>query len=207
MIIAANFKTNHTRSSTEAYVRSVESFVEGEGITDEVMVFPPASALTVSNRLTIGCQNAFPIEKGSMTGEIGTEQLDEFGIKTVLIGHSERRHKLYESEDLIKAKFDFFSRKGYRIVFCIGEPLEINEQGLEAVIGYNRNQLEGIDTGYANLVVAYEPVWAIGTGVSATTDAIANTHNVGGLLIGTASWKPQTFCDILAVSKNLQNSQ
>jgi len=85
-ILAANFKTNHTRASTRAYVEALDTFLESSGYRDEVYLFPPATALdcfeTTSN-IRIGAQNAYPAEKGSFTGEIGLEQLQEFGIDTI----------------------------------------------------------------------------------------------------------------------------
>jgi triosephosphate isomerase (TIM) len=96
-IIASNFKTNHTRKSTKEFVDEVDNYLQNENIQNDVYIFPPATALddfeTVSN-LEVGTQNSYYAKNGSFTGEIGTEQLEEFNIKTILIGHSERRHKL-----------------------------------------------------------------------------------------------------------------
>jgi triosephosphate isomerase len=233
MILAANLKTNHTRRSFQEYLQAVTIFIQEETIGAEALVFPPATALRSSTAsVTVGAQNAYPIEKGSCTGEIGTEQLEEFGIQTILIGHSERRHQLGESLDLVRQKFDFFAGKGYRIVFCIGEPLAVKEQGIEAIMAYIKTQLEGIDLGYENLVLAYEPVWAIGTGKSASSEDIARIHaaikalcdkpllyggsakldncasilslkGVDGLLVGTASWESKGFCDMLQTTKTI----
>lgn len=234
-IIAANFKTNHTRKSTKEYIFKVNEFLNQNSLTNEVYIFPTATSLdeydTVSN-LTIGAQNAYPTDKGSFTGEIGTSQLDEFNIKTVLIGHSERRHVLGETQEEIATKFKFYSDLGYKIIYCIGEPLEVKEVGLEETLMYVWEQLVGIDVNYENLILAYEPVWAIGTGVTATIDDIKNVHNaikekinkpllyggsvkinniqeilnvqnVDGALIGTASWNADDFCKIIEISNNL----
>lgn len=235
MIIASNFKTNHTRKSTATFIDEVNSFLEKENISNDVYVFPTATSLdefnTVSN-LTVGAQNAYATAKGSFTGEIGTEQLDEFGIKTILIGHSERRHILGESQEEITKKFNFYKELGYTIVYCIGEPLEVKEQGIEKTLEYIYEQFVGIDTNYENLILAYEPVWAIGTGVTATNDDIKAVHsaikqkiskpllyggsvkvanvreicsidNVDGALIGTASWVVEDFKQIIENTKDL----
>ena len=86
-IIASNFKTNHTRKSTASFVKEVNDFLKTNEISNDVYIFPTATSLdsfdTVSN-FTIGAQNAYATQKGSFTGEIGTEQLDEFGINTIL---------------------------------------------------------------------------------------------------------------------------
>jgi triosephosphate isomerase len=235
MIIASNFKTNHTRKSTALFVNEVNDYMKENNISSEVYVFPTATSLdsfnTVSN-FSVGAQNAYPTVAGSFTGEIGTSQLDEFGIKTILIGHSERRHILGESQNKIAKKYDFYKELGYKIIYCIGEPLEVKNKGLEQTLEYIYEQFNEIDTKYENLILAYEPVWAIGTGVTATNDDIENIHraikekfpkpllyggsvkvenvrelcqipNVDGALIGTASWKTEDFIQILENTKDL----
>lgn len=236
MIIAANFKTNHTRASTAEYLSKVEAFLELEGITDEAMVFPPATALQGhEGQIIVGTQNAWAAENGAFTGEIGTQQLDEFGIKTMLIGHSERRHILGESQQLIAEKYAFYKELGYRIVYCIGEPLEVRDEGNEALMAYLEAQFEGIDLHYENLVIAYEPVWAIGTGrvpseheielihgaLSKKTEApllyggsvksdnaaaILAIPHVDGALIGSGALNAEDFCSIIMAANKL-NSQ
>ena len=233
MIIAANFKTNHTRASTQAYLQHVDAFLGREAVSDEIMVFPPATALQKApERIVVGAQNAWAAEQGAFTGEIGTQQLDEFGINTILIGHSERRHILGESQELIAEKFAFFKAKGYRIVYCIGEPLEVREEGNDALMRYLAAQLVGIDLHYERLVVAYEPVWAIGTGRVPSEEEIERIHgtlaemtaapllyggsvkvgnaeailalpHVDGALIGSGALDAGDFCEIIAIAKNI----
>ena len=234
-IIASNFKTNHTRKSTASFVSEVNDYLVKNSIKNEVFVFPTSTSLdsfnTVSN-FNIGAQNAYGVNSGSFTGEIGTIQLDEFGIKTILIGHSERRHILGETQAQIATKYEFYKNLGYKIIYCIGEPLVVNKFGLKKTLEYIYDQFVGIDTNYENLILAYEPVWAIGTGVTATTEDIENVHNaikekiskpllyggsvkvenvreicqipnVDGALIGTASWKIEDFIKILENTKDL----
>ncbi len=177
MIFAANFKTNHTRASTKAYIEVLSEKLLAKKSDDRVYIFPPATALDRhEGNFTIGVQNAYPTVNGAFTGEIGLEQLEEFGIKTILIGHSERRQFLGETQESVAKKFAFFQTNGFEILYCIGEPLEIRERGDEAVVRYLLSQFEGIDVGYEKLIVAYEPIWAIGTGRSATVKEIASTH-------------------------------
>lgn len=234
-IIASNFKTNHTRKSTALFINKVNDYLRSSEIKNEVYVFPTSTSLdlfdTVST-FSIGAQNAYATVAGSFTGEIGTTQLDEFEIKTILIGHSERRHILGETQNKIAKKYEFYKELGYKIIYCIGEPLEIKNQGLTKTLEYIYEQFEGIDTKYENLILAYEPVWAIGTGVTATNEDIKNIHNaikekiskpllyggsvkvenvreicqipnVDGALIGTASWKKEDFIQILENTKDL----
>jgi triosephosphate isomerase (TIM) len=177
MILAANFKSNHTRAKTAAYLEALEAFVVAQEIHDEIIIFPPATALMQKSlHVKVGAQNAFAVQNGAFTGEIALEQLEEFGIKTILLGHSERRHVLGESQELIAEKFSFYKEKGFRIVYCIGEPLEVREEGNEALLEYLEGQYEGIDFGYDNLIIAYEPVWAIGSGLTPTEDDIVLIH-------------------------------
>ena len=234
-IIASNFKTNHTRKSTSSFVKEVNDFLVSNRISNDIYIFPTSTSLnsfdTVSN-LIIGTQNAYATKNGSFSGEIGTEQLEEFEIKTILIGHSERRHILGESQEEIAKKFSFYSELGYKIIYCIGEPLEVKEQGIEKTLEYIYEQFVGIDTNYENLILAYEPVWAIGTGVTATNNDITSVHSaikskinkpllyggsvkvanvrdicalegVDGALIGTASWIIEDFKQIIENTKDL----
>ncbi|WP_456404570.1 triose-phosphate isomerase [Hydrogenimonas sp.] len=206
-IIAANFKTNHTRASTAEYVSRLDGWLAKNGYGMPVYLFPPATALDrfeTESDIRIGAQNAYPTVKGSFTGEIGMEQLDEFGVETILVGHSERRHILGESQAFIARKFAWFMERGLEIFYCIGEPLEVREAGEKAVRHYLVEQLEGIDTSYEKLTLAYEPVWAIGTGKTATPELIEQTHAVikaisdRPLLYG-GSVKPANIAEVLAV--------
>jgi len=179
MIYAANFKMNHTRKSTREYLMKLQLHHHKRRLEDRVIVFPSISAIdNYDVDFTIGVQNAYPAIRGAFTGEIGLEQLSEFNIKTILIGHSERRNILNESQEFIAKKFNFFKENNFEIIYCIGEPLSIREKGEEAVVEFLMSQFEGIDTNYSKLIVAYEPIWAIGTGESASIEEITNTHNV-----------------------------
>lgn len=234
-IIASNFKTNHTRSSTKKFVEKVNEYLKNENIENEVLIFPTATSLdtfSTQKNLKIGVQNAYGAVKGSYTGEIALEQINEFNIKTILIGHSERREIFNETQKDIAKKYEFYKSLGFQIVYCIGEPLEIKEQGIEKTLEYLFEQFDGIDTNYENLILAYEPIWAIGTGVTATIEDIKQVHsaiknriskpllyggsvklenikeiceieNVDGALIGTASWEVENFIKIIEKTKDL----
>jgi len=226
MIIAGNFKMNKTRRETETFLTELEKKIPA-GV--EVVIFPPMTAL-LSHRL-IGAQNGYPKEKGAVTGEVGLEQLREFKIDKILIGHSERR-KLGEGKDFLAQKFQFFKKHNFQIFFCIGEPLEVRQKGKKEVFRFLKGQLEGIDLGYSRLVVAYEPVWAIGSGMTPTPAEIEEVHrfikNVGaerviyggsvspknaqsileveevdGVLVGGASLKLETFLPIVEIGATI----
>ena len=204
MIIASNLKTNLTRSKTSSYIMDVENFLDEINSKQEVIVFPAQSSLNShSGKVIQGVQNAYTTVNGEFTGEIGTEQLDEFSIKTILIGHSERRHVLGETQESIASKFNYYKDLGYKIVYCLGEPLEVREEGDEVMMKYLELQYEGIDVNYDNLIIAYEPVWAIGTGLTPTLEDISKIHlklkekSTAPLLYG-GSVKVDTCADILA---------
>jgi len=235
MIIAANLKTNLTRSATDKYIHEIEKVATDSSA--EVVVFPAMTSLDSYNgdELIVGAQNAYPTINGAFTGEIGMEQLDEFGIKTILIGHSERRHILGESQEFLIEKFNYFREKNFKIVYCVGEPKSIREAGKEKMLTYISKQYEGIDTEYANLIIAYEPVWAIGTGLTPTLEDIEDIHtelkqkshapllyggsvkvnnakdvlavaNVDGILVGSAALNAADFNAMIRFSDEVLNA-
>ncbi len=223
MRFLANLKCNHTRASFAKYAEILDANLSAN---DDVTVFPPFSALDLAaHKFKLGAQNFYPCESGAHTGEIGKAMLDEFGVKSVLIGHSERR-ELGESEGLLRAKFDFAAEAGWQIVYCIGENLSVNEAG--GTKEFLAEQLKNIELGYERLLIAYEPVWAIGTGKSASAEQIegvlnfireqtsapllyggsVNVANIGeiagikncdGVLVGTASWDASKFLELIRV--------
>lgn len=223
MRFLANLKCNHTRASFAKYAQILDANLSAN---DDVTVFPPFSALDlVAHKFKLGAQNFYPCESGAHTGEIGKAMLDEFGVKSVLIGHSERR-ELGESEELLRAKFDFAVKAGWQIVYCIGENLSVNEAG--GTKEFLAEQLKNIDLSYERLLIAYEPIWAIGTGKSASAEQIeeilnfireqtsapllyggsVNAANIGGMagiancdgvLVGTASWDASKFLELIRV--------
>jgi triosephosphate isomerase len=204
MIIASNLKTNLTREKTISYLMDVENFLDSNSSNQEVLVFPAQSSLNPHHgKVVQGAQNAYATENGAFTGEIGLEHLQEFNVKTILIGHSERRHILGESQELLVEKFNYFKSHGFKIVYCVGEPLEVREEGEDVMMKYLELQYEGIDTSYENLIIAYEPVWAIGTGKTPTLEDITKIHlklkekSDAPLLYG-GSVKTDTAKDILA---------
>jgi triosephosphate isomerase len=237
MIIAANFKTNLTRKQTLQYVNELENFLTKNKISQEVLVFPAASSLNEhSGKVTIGAQNAYAVSNGAFTGEIGAEHLEEFGIKTILIGHSERRHILGETQEELVKKFNFYKNLGFNIVYCVGEPLEVREAGDKTMMQYISAQYEGIDTEYENLTIAYEPVWAIGTGLTPTLENIEAMHkdlkekshapllyggsvkvtnandvlalkSVDGVLVGGAALNVEHFSTMCKYAQEIQNNK
>ena len=232
MIIAANLKTNLTRLQTRTYIERLEGFLQIQDNRQDVFVFPAMTSLDhYKTQAVVGAQNGYPIRNGAFTGEIGLEHLQEFGIDTILIGHSERRHILGETQEQIVQKFNYFKAQGFTIVYCVGEPLEMREAGEAKMLEYISMQYEGIDTEYGKLIIAYEPVWAIGTGLTPTSEDIQKTHaqlkekssapllyggsvklnnakkimaieNVDGVLVGSAALDVDDFCQMIAFAQN-----
>ncbi|MEO1942010.1 MAG: triose-phosphate isomerase [Campylobacterales bacterium] len=225
MFLAANFKMHKTRREVENYLAQLEQ-VELDGV--EVRVFPPFTGL-LPHRF-IGAQNGFPAEQGAYTGEIGLEQLREFQIDKILLGHSERR-QLGESPQFIREKVEFYRAHNFEIFLCIGEPWEVRERG--EVEGYLKGQLEGIPLEYPKLRLAYEPIWAIGTGKTPTIEeigevgeflkglssapvvyggsvklqnieAILKLGPIDGALVGSASLQLETFLGMVEVAKKVK---
>ncbi|PAF52419.1 triose-phosphate isomerase [Helicobacter sp. 13S00477-4] len=226
-IIVANFKSNLTRVNTVKYLRYLDAKLQNLP-SRHIYIFPSMSSLCKDSfkNFQLGTQNAYPVYNGAYTGEIGLEALDEFCIKTIMIGHSERRYIFGETQKLCIEKFDFFSKKQFTIIYCIGESLSIRQQGLESTINFLKTQLKGIDFLYKDLIIAYEPIWAIGTGRSATIEQIKQTHHaikeicsapliyggsvneknaqeilqlpeVDGILVGSASLNAENFYHII----------
>ena len=233
MIVASNFKSTHTRRSTREFINTLIDYAKDN--ENEIRVYPSFTSLDCFElplHVKIGAQNFYPVQKGSFTGEISAEHLAEFDIKSVLIGHSERRHIIGETQAKVAEKFAFAVEQGWEIIYCIGEPKEVREAGLESVMEYLWSQFDNIDITYDNLIVAYEPVWAIGTGLTASLDDIKETHaalrekitapllyggsvkvenaqdvmsveNCDGVLVGTASWEVEDFCKMIAAANEL----
>lgn len=183
-MVAGNWKMHGTRASVAELTQGLGNMLIPEGI--EVAVFPPALFINEvidglkGKGIIVGAQNsAVQPEQGALTGEVAPSQLAEVGCKLVLIGHSERRQVIGESEEVLNRKFAAAQKSGLTPVLCIGETLQEREAGktLE-VVG---RQLSGVIdafgiAAFANAVIAYEPVWAIGTGLTASPQQAQDVH-------------------------------
>ena len=221
-IIAANWKMHKGPDEATDFIEEFENLIGGSSAVDIVLaptfVCLPAAKLALANSDTtqLAAQNCHYEEKGAFTGEISIGMLQEIGADYVIIGHSERRSIFGEDDALINAKAKALHAAGVKPIICIGETLEEREGGqLEAVL---RRQLEAGLEGLAaekmpETVVAYEPVWAIGTGKTAGPDeaqeAHAFTRKVLGELFGEdiaakiriqygGSVKPANTADLMA---------
>ena len=184
VIVAGNWKMNKTASEGAALVEALKPLVAD--VTDaEVVVCPPFTTLSAvveaakNSNIKVGAQNVHWAESGAFTGEISAAMLKETGVEYVIIGHSERRQYFGETDATVNARLQAALKAGLKPIVCIGETLEERESNrTEAVLGTQlREGLKGLDAATAaTLVLAYEPVWAIGTGKTATPEMAQETH-------------------------------
>ena len=180
--IGGNWKMNTDAQSASKLAREV---AQGLGASDaEVCVFPPFVYLrdvksACGDAVILGSQDIYHEPNGAFTGEISSEMLADCGVSAVLLGHSERRHVIGEDDALINAKLKRVIAAGMTPVLCIGETIDQRESGETDAVNERqlRAGLEGISADDASrLVVAYEPVWAIGTGKTATPQDAQDAH-------------------------------
>jgi len=185
-LIAANWKMYKTPAEAQHFVKAFLPLVAGHD-RDEIALFPSITSLGVviaavaGSNVAAGAQNMHFAEEGAYTGETSALQLTAIGSTHVLIGHSERRQYFGETDEIVNKKLHTALRHKLLPIVCVGEVLEEREAGLtdEVLVRQVRGALVGIgDEQAAPIVIAYEPVWAIGTGRVATPDIAAYAHSV-----------------------------
>ncbi|MFP4105394.1 MAG: triose-phosphate isomerase [Phycisphaerae bacterium] len=191
LFIAGNWKMN--TSSAEG-VELAKGLAETIGLVDEVemAVAPPFVYLAAINdavkgtNIGLSAQNVYTEDNGAFTGEVSTAMLKDVGCEYVILGHSERRHVIGETNELINKKVLKALADGLHVILCVGELLEEREAGktTDVVTEQVKIGLEGVSADQAeNLTIAYEPVWAIGTGKTASPDQAQEVHAmIRGLL-------------------------
>jgi triosephosphate isomerase len=185
-IFAANWKMNMGPSESEDFVKSILSKIQNQPFSCDVVIAPPfvslpkvSEALHNHHGIAVAAQNCSQFDSGAYTGEISVVMLRELLVHYVILGHSERRAIYGETDAMINAKLKKAREANLRPIFCIGETLEEREAGkLETVLRTQlRDGLAGLsDRDMVETVVAYEPVWAIGTGVTATSEQAQEAH-------------------------------
>ena len=183
-MVAGNWKMHGTRASVAELTSGLRNLALPSEV--EVAVFPPFLFINqvvdglAGKGIAVGAQNsAVQPEQGALTGEVAPSQLAEAGCKLVLIGHSERRQVIGETNEVLNRKFAAAQASGLKPVLCVGETLEEREAGktLE-VVGRQLNSIIdafGVAV-FANAIIAYEPVWAIGTGLTASPQQAQDVH-------------------------------
>ncbi|BCJ09048.1 MULTISPECIES: triose-phosphate isomerase [unclassified Pseudomonas] len=183
-MVAGNWKMHGTRASVVELTQGLGKLSLPSGV--EVAVFPPSLFINQvidgleGKGINVGAQNsAVQPEQGALTGEVAPSQLAEVGCKYVLIGHSERRQIIGEKDEVLNQKFAAAQKSGLTPVLCIGETLAEREAG-ETLEVVGRQLSSVIDAfgikAFANAVIAYEPVWAIGTGLTASPQQAQDVH-------------------------------
>ena len=183
-IIAGNWKMNKTVAESIELVEELQRLHADQTAVDVVVCPPYTSLKSVSDILSntqihLGSQNISAEDSGAYTGEISHEMLKELYVRYVIIGHSERREYFKESDDLINRKVLKALEKKLKPILCVGESLEQRESGIteEVVEKQIRLGLRDINPDmYSDVVIAYEPVWAIGTGKTATAQQAQDVH-------------------------------
>jgi len=181
--IAGNWKMHKTVSESVALAKELRERLAG--CKEKLLVAPAFTALAAvaevlkGSNILLGAQNMGPEEQGAHTGEISVLMLEDLGVKAVILGHSERRHSYLEGDALINKKVLLALKHSIEPILCVGETLEEREAGqLESVIGTQlREGLKGVDAAaLKSVTIAYEPVWAIGTGKTATPEDADAVH-------------------------------
>lgn len=184
VIISGNWKMYNTTAEAKALVEGLKADVEKIG-DREMIIFVPAIhlkevvAMTAGTKIKVGAQNMYFKEEGAFTGETSPKMVKDAGVEYILIAHSERRHVFGETDELINQKVLAAYQYGIKPVLCIGELLEEYEAGNSAAVCKQQlvDGLKGVSAEQMNdMVVAYEPVWAIGTGKVATPEIAESIH-------------------------------
>ena len=180
--IAANWKMQKTNSETEEFLNAFLPLVRGIDDVD-ILIAPPFTSLETASRLMkssnvlLGAQNVYFEESGAYTGEIAPSMLIAAGCSHVIIGHSERRQYFAETDEVVNRKIKLALTTGLKVILCIGESLE--EREANRTFDVLTTQLTGslADVQLNDITIAYEPIWAIGTGKTASNEQANDAHS------------------------------
>jgi triosephosphate isomerase len=181
-LVAGNWKMNGTTASLKE-ARLLAGMLKDVRLKCEVMICPPATLIgairtvTKGARIRLGGQDCHWNPSGAHTGDISAEMLGDAGCSAVIVGHSERRAEHGETDDMVRGKAEAAYRAGLVAIVCIGETLEQRKAG-ETLAVISRQLKGSVPAGATamNTVIAYEPVWAIGTGITPTVGEVAEAH-------------------------------
>ncbi len=180
--VAGNWKMNLTSAKARELVDGLKSKLPKD-LPVDVAVFPPFPLLlpvgeaVKGSPIRFGAQNCYFENEGAFTGEVSPLQVKDTGATAVIIGHSERRHVLGEPGEMLKKKVIAALAAGLEVIYCVGETLDERESNrMEAVLSRQLKEVLGKDVSLEKVTIAYEPVWAIGTGRTATSDQAQEAH-------------------------------
>ena len=184
-IVAGNWKMNNNAEQTQQLVNDLKASLDGQELNARVIIAPTfvnlssAISFTENTVIEVAAQNMHQAESGAYTGEISGDMLKGIGIDSVILGHSERRTYFGEDDALLKEKVNAALAKGLEVIFCFGELLEDRKSGkhFDVVESQLKNVLFDLSAEqWKNIVLAYEPVWAIGTGETASPEQAQEMH-------------------------------
>ncbi len=185
-LVVGNWKMNGSLAGCAELARATVGLLERQSTHAEVALAPPFTALcsvakaVKGSDVKLAAQNCHWEESGAFTGEVSAAMLADVGCRYVIVGHSERRHLLHESDEMIGRKVVAVLNHDLRPILCVGETLGQRQQGdtLKVVVGQLDSALKGLAKGVIDkLEIAYEPVWAIGTGQNATAEQVDHVHS------------------------------
>ncbi len=182
-VIAGNWKMNFTPDEATAFINEVKPLVAGKDNCDIIFCAPyvtiaAAQAAAAGSNIKIGAENVHFAEKGAYTGEVSATMLRAIGVEYVIVGHSERRQYFAETDETVNLRTKAALAAGMKVILCLGEVKEERLAGItDEVVGMQTKlDLAGISAeDLKNIIIAYEPVWAIGTGLTATPEQAQET--------------------------------
>ncbi|MDX9712516.1 MAG: triose-phosphate isomerase [Ignavibacteriaceae bacterium] len=184
-VIAGNWKMNNDLAQSEKLIVELKNLLQNEKPNCDVIICPPFTSLSEASKLLkgsnikLGAQNMYFEESGAFTGEVSASMLKSAGCEYVILGHSERRTIFEESDDVINKKIRKALSAGLKPIFCVGELLSERETGItnDVIKRQILSGLQGVtEEEMKNIIIAYEPVWAIGTGKTATPSQAQEVH-------------------------------
>ena len=185
-VIAGNWKMNFTPSEAKAFIGAVKPLVAGKNGCDIIFCAPyvtisAAQEAAKGSNIKIGAENVHFAEKGAYTGEVSAKMLTECGVEYVIIGHSERRQYFGETDETVNLRTKAALAAGMKVILCLGEVKDQRLSGItnEVVAMQTKLDLKDVTAEeMKNIIIAYEPVWAIGTGLTATPEQAEETCGV-----------------------------
>jgi triosephosphate isomerase (TIM) len=195
-VIAGNWKMNKDVFETADLINGLKQSATAKNV--EVIVCPPFTSLVIAQQLLkgstikLGAQDVSVHDDGAYTGEVSVKMLKSVGCEYVIVGHSERRQYFHESNELINQKAKKVLAAGMRVIICVGETLEEREKEItdKVITAQIKGVLAGLsESDLGKVIIAYEPVWAIGTGKNATPRQAQDVHQLIRKLVGQLySW-------------------
>ena len=185
LIIAGNWKMNAGPSEAKKLAGDIAKVREGKKSSVEIIVCPPFISIPVvvdeldETEVKVGAQDVYTEDNGAYTGEVSTEMIKDSGCEYVIVGHSERREYFHEDDAIVAKKANKALRDGLRVIICVGEKLEQRKKGIHEEVVKNQvnTVIQGLEVQSSDdVVIAYEPVWAIGTGETATPQQAQEMH-------------------------------